>query len=119
MAKFVGGVAPFLGDDNVIPGTLVADLIIGDPYLTTNIFGVPFVTGPLLSGVAGDDFIDGRAGDDTVYGDATEIGSYGIGGIDDIEGSTGSDLLYGDAAALYGHAIGGNDRLSGSSEGDV
>jgi Ca2+-binding RTX toxin-like protein len=97
-----GGSASFAGIENFTGGTL-DDHILGDDGANS------------LSGGAGEDVIDGRGGDDQIFGSTTwgqlDTGNqlYGGDGNDVVTGSGGDDLLSGGA---------GNDTLLGGSGRD-
>jgi Ca2+-binding RTX toxin-like protein len=78
-----------------------------DPY--TNIF----------YGGLGNDYLDGRDGDDILYGGADNDTILGGGGADLVDGGTGNDLLFGGDGAdtLLGGA--GNDTLGGGAGADL
>ena len=92
------------GNNPLLQGTELDDLIYGNSLGT-------------VTGVAGNDRIFGRGGDDFITGDGIAIAPNGRGGDDFIQGGDGGDTIYGDAfdpdslgdGSLYG--IGGNDTL--------
>jgi Ca2+-binding RTX toxin-like protein len=65
-------------------------------------------SGETICGLLGDDEIDARDGDDTVYGDGCGVRT-GPGGRDILKGGAGDDVLFG---------AGGRDRLAGGAGKD-
>lgn len=116
MAVLIGGRPPLFGIDNSIQGTPARDVVFGDPFTTGNPEGVLAVGGVLDTGRGGDDRLDGRAGDDFVFGDAAQMAGTGRGGDDLVRGGAGDDFLGGDAdLSLTGRARGGDDTVEGGT----
>lgn len=81
----------------------------GDDYIyATN-------SGDLLQGGLADDVIEGRGGDDTIYGDLFPGGE---GGNDQILAGSGNDVVFGGAGNDYINGGDGNDILSGDDGDD-
>ena len=93
MANLIGGVAPYLGTNNVIVGTADADNIFGDPYTTGNFEGLPEIGGVLSSGHGGNDVLVGADGGDNIVGDAGQMAGTAVGGNDVIDGGAGDDPI--------------------------
>lgn len=101
------------GIDGII-GSDYDDTLIGfdsqgsgaDPY--TNI----------LDGGAGDDYIDGRDGDDILYGGEGSDTILGGGGDDQIDGGTGDDTIYGGAGRDNIQGGAGDDTIYGGADAD-
>lgn len=123
MAHLIGGIVPWLGLDNQIFGTNDPDVIFGDPFTTGNTLDVLEIGGSLSSGQGGRDRLDGRAGSDTIFGDAWAIADEGRGGDDELYGGIGNDTLYGDAFSIDVSdslaVAGGNDRFDGGKGNDT
>ena len=64
----------------------------------------------IIDGGAGDDLIYGKGGNDTITGGTGNDTVYGGEGNDSIDGGAGTDTLYGDA---------GDDRINGGADRDV
>ena len=80
MTNLIGGIAPYLGINNLIIGPAGADFIFGDPHTTGNMVGAPEIGGPLATGRGGHDWLIGLGGVDWLFGDAWEISGEGRGG---------------------------------------
>ncbi len=93
MADLIGGVAPYLGTNNLIVGTADTDNIFGDPYTTGNYEGLPEIGGVLSSGRGGNDRLEGLGGGDIIVGDAGLMDGTATGGNDFIDGGDGDDLI--------------------------
>ncbi|MBS0122519.1 calcium-binding protein [Thetidibacter halocola] len=84
--------------DEILTGTLVADLLAG------------WGGDDVLYGLAGDDTLEGGDGNDTVYaGDGDDLIDGGAGD-DLLRGASGADTLYGDV---------GNDTIKGNTGADL
>ena len=120
MADLIGGIAPYLGRNNLIFGTGDADNIYGDPYTEGNFEGLPPNAGILSSGKGGSDLLFGFGGGDTIVGDAGLISGTGRGGNDLILGGDGDDpFLIGDADNdMSENARGGHDQIEGGTGDD-
>ena len=82
----------------------------------------------LVGGHADSDLINGRAGDDTIYGDGVaSVGSNGfaeiVGGDDFLYGGAGNDTIFGDGSLIdafaTGRITGGMDWLAGGAGNDI
>ncbi|WP_262689972.1 calcium-binding protein [Kordiimonas aestuarii] len=66
-------------------------------------------SGDIMGGSDGDDYLEGNAGDDTLYGGA---------GLDELDGGAGDDVMYGGAGNDFLEAREGNDTLWGGAGDD-
>ncbi|MCJ8139069.1 Hint domain-containing protein [Falsirhodobacter halotolerans] len=73
----------------------------------------------VIHGGDGNDFIDGRGGDDSLYGDAGDDTILGGDGNDYIEGGTGNDSLKGEAGHDTILGGDGDDYIDGGTGNDV
>src|SRR5690348_8659158 len=116
MAVLVGGTEAFPGDDNTLVGTEAPDVIFGDAHTAgaTPFFpDVPPIGGALVSGLGGDDRLEGLGEVDFLFGDAYRLAGTGVGGADRLLGGDGGDIIDGDADSMGAGAHGGADRLVG------
>jgi Effector protein/RTX calcium-binding nonapeptide repeat (4 copies) len=120
----------YLGDDAnhlSIHGGEGRDFISVDPQVRNNLHlygdaGNDRIEGgagnDIIYGGAGRDYIDGREGDDTIFGEAGNDFLYGGRGNDVIEGSDGNDYLEGGKGNDVLHGNAGNDVVSGGRGDD-
>ena len=79
---------------------------------------VVFVNVPWVNGRAGNDSIYGTNGNDVIYGDLGQDSLYGMNGNDTLFGGSGDDSLNGGAGVDWLHGGDGVDTLVGGAGGD-
>ncbi|MEP4199321.1 MAG: calcium-binding protein [Aliishimia sp.] len=95
------------GGDDVLSGTMVADLIEG------------YGGNDDLTGLAGDDVMRGFAGNDTLYGNRGDDEMHGGDGDDHMEGGLGADEMHGDAGDDVLLGFSGDDQIFGGEGVDT
>ena len=118
--QIVGDVQEVIGASDLTGGN---DTLIGAWALGDRIFGdAELLQGADARLTGGDDRLEGRGGDDLLFGDVDQISSGRlIAGDDTLIGNAGNDTMWGDVGRLGGGVLesGGNDRLVGGGGDDA